>query len=197
MQSRRCYGPRNEWKLACCFVLATGCAMDNEASGAAQPNGYGDSYGYGSEYGAGGEYGYAEQNQAVAGATLQATIDGAGGELAGAPNTLFASVRLRIPAGALSSPTWIEIAPASASTPLPSTAVAYGPMFAIKPAGLALLVPAMLTLPVDATRAADDVQVWVLERQEWSQRQQIESSSSSVTVELDTLGAVAAGADAP
>lgn len=213
MQSRRRYAPRHRWTLACCLAFA-GCGMHQGGGGAdAQPGGYADAYGYGSGYGAGPEYGYGAgdssgaattpQNEAVTGAALRATIDAVGGELAGAPGSPLANVRLQIPAGALSKPTLIEITPTDASMPLPSTAVACGPMFTIKPAGLMLAVPASLTLPVDGelvadnNRLDDEVKVWVLGQQAWSQRLQVDSTSHSVTVELDTLTVVAAGVNPP
>ena len=133
-------------------------------------------------------------------ADLHGTIGAAGGELVGAPGTEMANVRLVVPPGALAADTQISIHPAGATTPLPATAVKCGAMYAIEPAGLALAVPATLTLPYDESiiteqnRFDDEVKMWVKNgSMPWGQRQQIDSSASQVTIELDTLEMAAPG----
>ncbi|HET6149903.1 MAG TPA: hypothetical protein VFH68_20350 [Polyangia bacterium] len=135
---------------------------------------------------------------------LHGTIGAAGGQLVGAPGTSMAAVRLVIPPGALAADTEITIHPAGKVPPLPATAVACGPMYGIEPAGLALAVPAMLTLPYDESiiseqnRFGDEVKMWVKNGSTpWGQRQQIDSSASQVTVELDVLEIAAPGVNPP
>jgi hypothetical protein len=134
---------------------------------------------------------------------LQGTIGAEGGELVGAPATPLAGVHLIVPPGALASSTTITIKPAGDATPLPATAVRCGPMFAVEPEGLALAVPASLTLPFDEetvtnqNRFDDEVKVWVRNGTGWGQSLQTDSSSGQVTIDLPTLETVAAGVNPP
>jgi len=135
---------------------------------------------------------------------LHGTIGAAGGELVGAPGSAMAGVRLVIPPGALAADTAISIHPAGQTAPLPATAVECGPMYAIEPAGLALAVPATLSLPYDESiiseqnRFGDEVKMWVKNGSTpWGQRQQIDSSASQVTIELDALEIAAPGVTPP
>jgi hypothetical protein len=138
------------------------------------------------------------------GDTVRGTIGPSGGELVGQAGTALEGVRLAIPAGALATDTEIEIAPAGDAAALPVTAVRCGPMFALRPAGLALTTPAALTLPfseqtvTDQMRFDDQVKVWVSDGSTWGQRLQTDSGTGSVTVQLDALAAdVAAGVNPP
>jgi ZU5 domain len=136
-------------------------------------------------------------------ADLHGAIGAEGGELVGQPGTALAGVHLVIPPGALAATTEIDIRPAGDGTPLPATAVRCGPMFAMQPAGLALAVPATLTLPFDESiiteqnRFDDEVKTWVKNGDAWGQRLQIDSSSGQVTVQLDAFETVAAGVNPP
>jgi len=135
--------------------------------------------------------------------TLRATIGPQGGEIVGAKGSALEGVKLTIPAGALASDTGIEIKLAADDTPLPATSVRCGPRIEIGPAGTQLAVAAQLTLPFDEDIVAanerfdDEVKVWVREGDHWGQREQVESSHGSVTIELSTLDTVAAGVNPP
>jgi hypothetical protein len=136
--------------------------------------------------------------------TLRAAIGPEGGELVGADGTALAGVHLTIPEGALAEKTEITIRAIDESTPLPETAVRCGQNYAIEPAGLALAVPASLTLPFDEAtvtdhyRFDDEVKVWDLQDGKWGQRLQTDSSEGRVTIELEALSAdVAAGVNPP
>jgi hypothetical protein len=149
--------------------------------------------------------GSSDGNPAAAadGETLRMTIGKEGGELVGKEGTALAGLHLRVPAGALSTPTEIAITPASDAMPLPKTAVRCGPLFALAPAGLKLAVPGTLTLPfdeqavTDQNRFDDEVKVWVADGDHWGQQKQIDSSEGAVTVEIAALDNVAAGVNPP
>jgi hypothetical protein len=134
---------------------------------------------------------------------LYGLIGPEGGELVGAPGTPFQGVRLQIPAGALDGPTYISITQASPASPLPRTAVRCGPLFALRPAGLALKVPAIATVPYDQRtveehfRFDDEVKVWAAEESGWGQRLQTDNANGTVTVELQALTTIAAGVNPP
>lgn len=134
---------------------------------------------------------------------LHGVIGPEGGEVVGAPGTPFQGVRLQIPAGALEGPVYISITQAPESPPLPVTAVRCGPMFAIRPAGLALKVPAIATVPYDPStvedhfRFDDEVKVWAAGGTGWGQRLQTDNGSGTVTVELASLTTIAAGVNPP
>jgi hypothetical protein len=140
---------------------------------------------------------------ATANDSARATIGPAGGDVVGAQGSALEGVRLSIPAGALSAPTEIAISPGTASMPLPVTAVRCGPMFDIQPAGLALALPATLTLPFDETtvtdnlRFDDQVKVWLAQGTQWGQALQTDSQAGSVSVQVSALGAAAAGVNPP
>jgi hypothetical protein len=112
-------------------------------------------------------------------------------------------VHLVIPAGALAADADISIAPAHSDTPLPTTALRCGAEFAIEPAGLALALPATLTLPFDestvagALRFDDEVKVWLLDGGKWGQVKQIASSEGLVSIEVGRLTTLAAGVNPP
>lgn len=136
--------------------------------------------------------------------TLRAAIGPDGGELTGEPGTALAGVHLKIPEGALAQKTEITVRAIDEGTPLPETAVRCGQNYALEPAGLALAVPAELTLPFDEDKITehyrfdDEVKVWDLQNGKWGQRLQTDSSEGLVTIELDALSAnVAAGVNPP
>ena len=162
------------------LALAFGCAA-NHVGDASDPNGANTGSG-----------------------SLHATIGPEGGELVGAAGSPLAGVRLSIPAGALDAKTEITLSAVDEGTPLPQTAVRCGPNFSLEPAGLALAVPASLTLPFDEDavttqyRFDDEVKVWDLQDGTWGQRIQTDSTEGSVTIELEALsGDVAAGVNPP
>ena len=134
---------------------------------------------------------------------MHATIGPAGGELVGAPGTALEGVRITIPAGALAANTEISVHPAESAAPLPSTAVRCGPEFAIEPAGLALAVPAAVTLPFDEDavtaqdRFDDEVKVWAFDGAKWGQQLQTDSTQGLVTIQLASMQTVAAGVNPP
>jgi hypothetical protein len=136
-------------------------------------------------------------------ASLTAVIGAHGGELVGAKGTSLEGVRLTIPQGALSADTAISVRSASNETPLPTTAVRCGPQFTLEPAGLALASPAKLSLPFDENlvtdqyRFDDEVKVWALKGDAWTQRKQFDSTAGNVSVELEALTTVAAGVNPP
>jgi hypothetical protein len=135
--------------------------------------------------------------------SLNAVIGAQGGELVGVKGTSLDGVHLTIPPGALSSATAISVRSASNETPLPKTAVRCGPQFNLEPAGLALATPAKLSLPFDESvvtdhyRFDDEVKVWALQGDGWTQRKQFDSTAGNVSVELDGLTTVAAGVNPP
>lgn len=149
--------------------------------------------------------GSSEDSQAVAGnaAELRMTIGKEGGELVGKEGTALEGVHLRVPAGALSTPTEIAITKASDAMPLPVTAVRCGPLFALSPAGLQFAQAATLTLPfdeqavTDQNRFDDEVKVWLADGDHWGQQKQIDSSEGAVTVQVAALNNVAAGVNPP
>jgi hypothetical protein len=136
--------------------------------------------------------------------TLSAVIGPEGGELTGDPGTPLAGVQLTIPAGALTDKTPITIKAVDEGVPLPQTAVRCGPNFSIEPAGLALSVPASLTLPfdegtiTDQYRFDDEVKVWDLQNGAWGQRLQTDSNEGTVTIDLEAFSSdLAAGVNPP
>ena len=135
--------------------------------------------------------------------TLSGTIGPQGGELVGQTGSALDGVHLVIPPGALAADTPIVIRPAASDTPLPATAVRCGGEFSIEPAGLALAVPATLSLPfdegtiTDQDRFDDEVKVWVLQGASWGQQPQTDSEPGQVTVQIDTLTTAAAGVNPP
>ena len=135
--------------------------------------------------------------------SVQALIGPEGGELAGPVGTPFEGVHLSIPPGALASPTMIEVHPLVNAAPLPTSAVACGPMFELRPQGLALAKPASLTLPFSETtvsdndRFEDDVKVWWLGASGWGQREQTDSHIGTVTVQVQALSGGGAGVVPP
>ncbi len=163
------------------FVLALGCAANH-----------------------GGDVPDANGASGTESSSLSATIGPEGGELVGQQGSPLEGVHLTIPEGALAAKTEITVSAIDESTPLPATAVRCGANFAIEPAGLALAVPASLTLPFDEDavtnqyRFDDEVKVWDLQDGAWGQRLQTDSSKGSVTIELEALsGDVAAGVNPP
>jgi hypothetical protein len=160
-----------------CLVLATGCGSGEGSTSAGAP--------------------------ADDGSALRGTIGVAGGELVGQVGSALEGVRLVIPEGALPDNTPIEIRPASAVRPLPTTAVECGPEFTIAPAGLKLAKPASLTLPFDEGKVTDqyrfddEVKVWSLDGEKWGQRIQTESSQGSVVVNIEALTTLSAGVNPP
>jgi hypothetical protein len=134
---------------------------------------------------------------------LRATIGPEGGQLVGQAGSALEGVQLVIPPGALSTKTEILLRPSDKSTPLPQTALRCGPEFSIEPEGLTLATPATVTLPFDENTVAqhdrfdEDVKVWALQEGAWGQRQQTNSLSGQVTIELDSLMTVAAGINPP
>jgi hypothetical protein len=135
--------------------------------------------------------------------SLEATIGPEGGEIIGQKGSKLEGVHVVIPAGALATKTALRVHLADDATPLPATAVKCGPIVSIEPAGLALAAPASVTLPFDETavtaqnRIDDDVKVWVRQGAQWGQSLQTDSHEGSVTIDLATLGNVAAGVNPP
>jgi hypothetical protein len=136
---------------------------------------------------------------------LRGTIGAKGGELVGEAGSALEGVKLTVPEGALSENTVIEIRPSSASatTPLPKTAVECGPEFEISPHNLALAQPATITLPFDEAtvtqhyRFDDEVKAWQLDGDKWSQRLQSSSAEGSVAIDIDKFSTISAGVNPP
>lgn len=132
-------------------------------------------------------------------AALSATVGPAGGEIVGAPGSALAGVRLVVPAGALAADTEIVLRPLVDPVPLANTAERVGPQIAVEPAGLALAVPASLTVPFDAELRSqwEDVdgecKVWLRDGEGWKNVAQTASSPEGVTVPLSTFTVAAAG----
>lgn len=135
--------------------------------------------------------------------TQRATIGAQGGEIVGAHGSALEGVTLTIPAGALAGDTVVEIGPSAGAMSLPGTVARVGPQLAIGPRGVHLALPARLTVPFDADAVAahdrfeDEVAVWVGEGDHLQQRSADDSTGSSVTVEISSLDAVAAGVHPP
>jgi hypothetical protein len=130
---------------------------------------------------------------------LQATIGPQGGVLSGTPGTALAGVKMIIPAGALASPTLVQISPAQTEAALPASALRVGPQFEISPSGTHLAIPAQVTLPVDDAavsandRFSDEVSGFAMSS---GRKSQLDSDTGSVTFHLDSLDVVAAAVDA-
>lgn len=130
---------------------------------------------------------------------LSARVGPSGGTLEGAAGSAYAGFRLVIPPGALDQEVEITVSGVVDPTPLAATAERVGPQFAIEPAGLALKVPASLTVPFDdALRQAWDTpdsecRVWYRDGDKWSNAVQTASTPTGVTVELPKLAVAAAG----
>jgi hypothetical protein len=156
-------------------------------------------------YLAGGCAGDAHTDAAVSGKAenLHGLIGPDGGDLVGSAGTPFAGLSLHIPPGALEDPTELEVRALNDAQPLPAGAVACGPLFEISPVGLALAKPATLTLPFSETavddneRFDDEVKVWWLGAEGWGQREQTDSHSGSVSVEISALSSGGAGVNPP
>jgi hypothetical protein len=135
--------------------------------------------------------------------SITATIGPQGGEIVGTAGSPLEGVDVVIPPGALAADTEITVRRADSGVALPVTAVGCGPEFALEPAGLALAVPATVTLPFDDNaveaqdRFDDEVKVWALDGQTWGQRLQTTSTAGLVTIQLATLESVAAGVNPP
>ncbi|HVW25315.1 MAG TPA: hypothetical protein VHC69_08080 [Polyangiaceae bacterium] len=164
-----------------CLVLAAGCGSDGSGGGAESV----------------GKPGSEEA------AVLKGTIGPSGGQLVGQTGSALEGVKLDVPEGALSEDTEIEIRPASATVPLPKTAVECGPAFEISPPGVTLSKPVSVTLPFDETtvsnnyRFDDEVKAWVLDGDTWSQKLQTDSSEGSVVIALDAFSTLSAGVNPP
>lgn len=135
---------------------------------------------------------------------LAAVIGPGGGSLRGAADGPFAGVEIVIPAGALEGDTEISVTRVAAGErSLPEAAKACGPMFALEPVGLALGVPAEVTLPFDEAvvrdelRFPDEVKIWVSQEQGWDRERQLDHTADTVTFELGQLAIVAAGINPP
>ena len=127
------------------------------------------------------------------------TIGSEGGEIVAPQDSPYAGVVLRIPAGALDTPTKISFEGTIDDTPLPATAERVGPQFSLSPAGLTLKKPAELTLPLDGEMLGayegtpSSCKVWARKGEGWEKLEQTASTASSVTVPITTLGTAAAG----
>lgn len=123
-----------------------------------------------------------------------------GGVLEGAAGGLFAGVRLEIPPGALARPTMITLRRGETDVPLAPNSERIGPMFAIEPAGEALAMPALLTLPFaprmrSALETTDEsCRAWLFADGAWTNVSQVASTSASVTVRIERLSVATAGA---
>ncbi len=131
---------------------------------------------------------------------LSATVGPAGGEIVGAATGSFAGVRLSIPPGALAEPTRITITAVGSAVPMLSDlAEGVGPGFAIEPAGLALELPAELTLPVSPVSRdlfladAEECKIWMRDGDEWRAVDQVRADDTSVTVQTQTLDLALSG----
>lgn len=130
-------------------------------------------------------------------AELKATIGPEGGTLEGAPDTMFAGVKLVIPAGALAAASPVIIRPTLDPVPLPELAERVGAQFSIE--GPALASPASLTLPVDAgsvrrfEKGDADVKVWARTGEGWQLVEATATALGSVTIPLATFTTAAAG----
>ncbi len=144
-----------------------------------------------------------QANGAPTSDSLSAKVGPGGAELVGESGSALEGVDVVIPPGALASDTTITIRRADSGVALPSTAVGCGPQYSLEPAGLALAIPATVTLPVDASavegqdRFDDEVKVWALEGAAWGQRLQTDSAPGSVTIQLSALTAVEPGVNPP
>jgi hypothetical protein len=130
---------------------------------------------------------------------LDGVIGAAGGTLAGSSGSPFEGFALVIAPGALDSDTQITVEQSFDQTPLPLGADPCGPMFAITPQDLPLLVPARVQLPVSPNRARllghrdDDVQVWGRDGEGWQKLDPTAATASSVEVAVTTLSTFGAG----
>src|SRR5262249_9594830 len=130
--------------------------------------------------------------------SLSATIGAEGGAIEAPDTSILRGVKLVVPAGALSEPAEIAIRETIDPTPLPELAMRVGPHVAIE-SSAELAGPSTLTLPVDQDlverfgQSASDVKVWVRESDGWSLRDAIDTSSTSVTIELRGQTIAAAG----
>jgi hypothetical protein len=130
---------------------------------------------------------------------LVATVSSEGGVIQGAPGGPFAAFKLEIPKGALNDEQVITVSLIDGTALLPPLAEGIGLPFAIEPAGLALNVPATLTLPVSPERRdaffseASECKIWMRDGDGWKNLDQVASTDTSVTVETLTLNAALSG----
>lgn len=130
---------------------------------------------------------------------LSATIGPSGGVIEGPKDGLFGSVRLEIPAGALTTATKIVIQGGSESIRLPLVGEQVGPTIRFEPEGLELRAPAKLTLVADDTEIdrhglrPEDCKVWQRKDDSWTRLDPVATSTGSVTVEITRLLPASAG----
>jgi hypothetical protein len=130
---------------------------------------------------------------------LVATVSAEGGVIQGAPGGPFAAFKLEIPKGALNDEQVITVSLIDGTALLPPLAEGIGQPFTIEPAGLALNLPATLTLPVSPERRdaffseASECKIWMRDGDGWKNLDQVSSTDTSVTVETLTLNAALSG----
>lgn len=130
---------------------------------------------------------------------LAGTIGAEGGRLEGDPEGAFAGVAVDVPAGALAEPTRIRVRAAFDATPLPELAERVGELFELGPSDARFAAPVEVTLPVDPgllTRFGGDgseIRVWRRVESGWERATAVRSTSTSVSIEVEALGVMAAG----
>lgn len=122
-----------------------------------------------------------------------------GGELVAPEASVLAGVRLKVPAGALSSKVKITVDGTLDPTPLSSAAEQVGPQIAIGPAGTTFATPVELTVPLDQhavtqhEQSSADCKVWYRTDGNWQRLERKAGSDGTVTVDLPGAGVAAAG----
>ncbi|MBL8953609.1 MAG: hypothetical protein JNK82_22730, partial [Myxococcaceae bacterium] len=111
----------------------------------------------------------------------------------------IAGVRLKVPAGALSSKVKISVDGTLDPTPLSATAERVGPQIVVGPAGTTFASPVELTVPIDThdvelhDQKSEDCKVWYRTDGEWQRIDRKTGAEGSITVDLPAPGVAAAG----
>lgn len=122
-----------------------------------------------------------------------------GGELIAPDDSPLAGVKLRVPAGALSTKVTLTIDLRNEAKSLQGDAERVGPQFVVGPADVTFAAPVELTVPIDDRELSkhaqthDDCKVWFRTDGEWSRLERKTSAEGSITVDMPAPGVAAAG----
>jgi len=122
-----------------------------------------------------------------------------GGELVAPDDSPLAGVRLKVPAGALSSRVKLSVDGTLDPTPLSATAERVGLQVVVGPSDVTFAVPVELTLPIDTElverhdQKSEDCKVWYRTNADWQRLERKTGAEGSVTVDLAAPGVAAAG----
>jgi len=138
-------------------------------------------------------------SEEVAPSVITQEIGPEGGEIIASSESPLAGVRLRVPAGALTSKVKITLDGTIDPTPLSNTAEQVGPQIAIGPADVTFAAPVELTVPLDSAailrheQSPEDCKVWHRTDGNWQRLERKAGDPSTITVDLPSPGVAAAG----